>query len=205
VWLTVSYIVVGRTEAAIPVWERLSQVDPLSIYVYQMEGDIKFYKGEIKESLPHFRWWLQKDPESPFVRYLCSVTFGLSGEMEECFKTLDSIIRDTPTLIYAKVARFLKAALKGDKDEALSYATEELKQEVAAFFGINFSIIVAWAYALIGEKDQALSWLNKSLNIGFSPYPLLSKWETFQTVLKECPSFQDYMSEVKKRCDQFKV
>ena len=205
VWLMVSYIMVGRPDGAIPVWKRLSQVDPLSMYVYQMEGDIKFQSGLIKESLPHFRWWLQKDSESPFVRFICAWNFALNGELKECFDVFEAIIKDTPTLIYARIALFLKASLKGEKNKALNYATEEFKQEVASAFGIVFPYIVAWGYALIDEKDEAIWWLNKSLDFGFNPYPLMLKWETFQTVLKDHPGFQKYMEEIKRRSEQFVI
>ncbi len=204
VWLMVSYIVAGRPDAAIPISERLVQVDPLSIYAYQMQGDIKFYRGQIKESLPYFRWWLQKDPETPFVRCLCSWNFALNNELKECFDVFDAITRDTPTLIYGKIALFLKAGLQGNKDQALSYATEELKNE-AATFGLNFPILMAWGYALINEKDEAVWWLNKSMDFGFSPYPLLLKWDTFQITLKDHPGFKEYLTEIKKRSEQFIV
>ena len=204
VWLMVSYIVVGRPEAAIPISERLVQVDPLSIYAYQMQGDIKFYRGQIKESLPYFRWWLQKDPETPFVRCLCSWNFALNGELKECFDVLDSIIKDTPTLIYGKIALFLKAALQGDKDKALNYATEEMKHQ-AETFGLTFPLLIAWGYALINELDESVWWLNKSIDFGFSPYPLLLKWEIFHLVLKDHAGFHTYMEEIKKRSEQFVV
>jgi len=205
VWLMVSYILVGRPDGAIPVWKRLSQVDPLSMYVYQMEGDIKFQSGQIKESLPHFRWWLQKDSESPFVRFFCAWNFALNGELKECFDVFEDIIRDTPTLIYARISLFLRASLKGDKNKALNYATEELKREVASASGMVFPLIIAWGYALIDEKDEAIWWLNKSLDFGFSPYPLMLKWGTFQTVLQDHPGFQKYMAEIKKRSEQFVI
>ncbi len=204
VWLMVSYIIVGRPEAAHPISEKLLQVDPLSIYSYQMVGDIKFYSGQIKESLPYFQWWLQKDPESPFVRFLCLWNFALNSELKQCFDVLDSIIKDTPALIYAKVALFLKAALLGDKEQALKYATEEMKRE-AASLGLSFPIIMAWSYALIDEKDEAVWWLNKHLEFGFSPYPLLLKWQTFHDVLKDHPGFHAYMEEIKRRSEEFVV
>lgn len=204
VWLMVAYIIAGRPEAAIPISERLIQVDPLSMYGYQMQGDIKFYSGQIKESLPHFRWWLQKDPDTPFVRCLCSWNFALNGELKECFDVLDSIIRDTPTLIYGKIALFLKTALQGHKDKALNYATKEMRHE-AETFGLNFPLLLAWGYALIDEKDESVRWLNKSIEFGFTPYPLLLKWETLQRALGDHPGFQAYMEEIKKRSEEFVV
>jgi len=203
VWLMVSYIVSGRPDAATPILEKLIRVDPLSIFSHSMVGDIKFYSGNIKESLPYFRRWLQRDPESPFVRYLCSYNFALNNELKESIDVLDSIIKETPSLIFAKFALFFKSALQGDKESALKYATEDLKREAASieYFPIN----MAWGYALIDEKDEAVNWLNKSLDFGFSPYPLLLKFEIFHRVLKDHKGFRDYMEEIKKRSEEFVV
>jgi adenylate cyclase len=203
VWLMVTYIVAGRPDAALSISEKLMLVDPLSIFSYQMIGDIKFYSGNIKESLPYFRWWLQKDPETPFVRFLCSNNFALNNELKESINVLDSIIKETPSLIFAKFALFLKSALQGDRESALGYATDELKREAASveYFPIN----MAWVYVLIDEKEEAVNWLKKSLGFGYSPYPLLLKFEVFHRVLKDHVGFHAYMEEIKKRSEKFEV
>ncbi len=85
----------------------------------------------------------------------------------------------------------------------MQLATYELKQGAASidYLPIN----MAYAYALINEKDEAVKWLEKSLDFGISPYPLLSKWQTFQKVLKDHPNFHEYLAEIKKRSEQFVV
>lgn len=133
---------------------------------------------------------------------LCAWDFALNNEIEESINILNSIIKETPTLTFAKFALFFKSALQGDRESALKYATEELKHEAASvdYFPIN----MAWGYALIGEKDEAVNWLNKSLDFGYAIYPLLLKFEIFHRVLKDHEGFQQYM-EIKKRSEQFVV
>jgi tetratricopeptide (TPR) repeat protein len=203
VWLMCAYIISGRPEAAIPVSEKLIQVDPLSVFSYSMPGDIKFYSGHIKESLPYFRRWLQIDPEDTYARYLCAYNFAVNNELKESIDVLDSLIKDMPTLIYAKFALFFKSSLQGDRESALRYATEELKREAASLG--QFSITMAYGFALINEKDEAVSWLKRSLDFGYSPYPLMLKFKIFHHVLKDHPGFHEYMDEIKKRSEQFVV
>jgi hypothetical protein len=129
--------------------------------------------------------------------------FALNNELEESIEILNSIIKETPTLLFAKFAFFFKSALQSDKDNALKYATEELKQGAASidYFPIN----MAWAYALIDEKDEAVKWLEKSLEFGYAPYPFLLKFEIFHRVLKDHHGFHAYMEVIKKRSGQFVV
>ena len=143
------------------------------------------------------------DPESPFARFLCSYNFAFNNELEESIQVLETMIRDMPTLIFGKFALFFKSALQGDRESALKYATDELKREAASidYFPIN----MAFGYALIDEKDEAVNWLNKTLHFGHCPYPLLLKFEIFHRVLKDHEGFHSYMEEIKKRSEQFVV
>ena len=85
----------------------------------------------------------------------------------------------------------------------MKYATDELKREAAS--RDYFPISMAWGYALIDEKEEAVNWLNKSLDFGYSPYPLMLKFEIFHRVLKDHPGFHAYMKEIKKRSEEFVV
>ena len=203
VWLGVSYFLSGRPDAARPISEKLLQVDPLSNISHSTPAAIEVFGGNIKESLPYHQRWLQLEPESPFVRFMCAWDFALNNEIGESINILNAIIKETPTLTFAKFALFFKSALQGDKENALKYATDELKHEAASvdYFPIN----MAWGYALIDEKDEAVKWLEKSLDFGYSPYPLLLKFKIFHHVLKDHKGFHEYMAEIKKRSEQFIV
>ncbi len=87
---------------------------------HALPGVIEFHTGNIKESLPYYRRWLQLDPHSPFTRFWCASAFAANGAIEESIKILDSIINETPTLIFAKFALFFKSALQADKEKAFT-------------------------------------------------------------------------------------
>lgn len=71
IWLSVSYFLSGRPDAARPISEKLLQVDPLSNISHSTLASIEVFGGNIKESLPYHQRWLQLEPESPFVRFMC--------------------------------------------------------------------------------------------------------------------------------------
>ncbi len=202
-WLIPTYFLSGKPEAAKPLSEKLLQVDPLLPIAHAFPGMIEWYSGKGKETLPYFRRWLKMEPESPFAKCLCSYNFAFNNELEESIDILDTMIKDTPTLIFGKFALFFKSALQGDRESALNYATEELKNGAASID--YFPIIMAFSYALIDEKDEAVNWLNKTLHFGHCPHPLLLKFEIFHRVLKDHPGFHAYMKEIKKRSEQFVV
>lgn len=93
--------------------------------------------------------------------------------------------------------------MQGDRESALKYATDELKNEAASID--FFSIIMAYSYALIDEKDEAVNWLNKTLDFGVCPYPMFLKFEIFHKALKDHEGFHEYMKKIKRRSEQFVV
>jgi len=66
-------------------------------------------------------------------------------------------------------------------------------------------MFMAYANALINKKEEAVNWLNKSLDFGYAPYPFISKLETFHKVLKDEKGFHEYLNKVKKRAEEFVV
>ena len=202
-FLIVTYSMAGKANAAIPLMKKLLQVDPLTINTYAFPGVVELYSGNIEESFPLFQKWYDMDPHGPFTRYWYANVLSLNNKSEECIKILDSIINDTPTLIFAKFALFSKSTLQGDKENALKHATGELKSIAATLDYLP--IFMALSYTLINEKNEAVNWLKKSLDFGYSPYPLLLKIEIFHRVLKDHKGFHAYMEEIKKRSEQFVV
>jgi hypothetical protein len=193
----------GKPEAGRPYTNRLLQVDPLTKLHHGFPGFIELFNGNFEASLPHHQKLLQMDPNSPFTRYWCAMDFALNSKLEESVSVLESMAADTPNMIFGKFALFLKSALQGETENALKRATNELREEAAL---LDFMpLFMAYGYALINKAEEALWWLNKSLDFGYSPYPLLLKWETIQQVLKNHPAFQAYMEEIKKRSVQFVV
>jgi tetratricopeptide (TPR) repeat protein len=202
-YLIVPYCMCGRADAARPILKKLLQVDPLTTNTYAFPGLIELCSGNIEQSMPHFKKWYQLDPQAPFTRFWYSNVLALNNKLDECFTILNAILLDTPTLVFASFAQFLKAALEGDKEIALQNATDELK-EVAATLDY-LPIFMAFAYALINEKEEAVKWLNISLKFGYAPYPWVSNISVFQERLIEHDGYIKYLQEIKKRSDAFKV
>lgn len=180
-----------------------SYLDPFTTISHGFPGFIELFSGNIGVSLPYHQKLLQMDPNNPFTRYWCAIDFALNNKIEDSINVLNSMIRDTPNMVFGKFALFLKNALQGNKEIALQYGNDDLKREAAPLEYLH--IYMAWGYALIGEKDEAVDWLKKSLDFGLSPYPLLLKFETFHNVLKDHAGFHEYMAEIKKRSEQFVV
>ncbi len=65
----------------------------------------------------------------------------------------------------AAAGLFLKYALLGKNEQALNAVTEDLR--TAAWWDDHWSLVMADGYALVGELDDALLWLDHAIDYGY--------------------------------------
>ena len=98
---------------------------------------------------------------------------------------------------------FLKHALNGEKSRAL----EVLNQDVKNFFwnDADLPFLGAGGFALIDENNEAIRWLEHSVNKGFINYPILSEIDPFLEKIRSEPRFKKLMERVKHEWENFEV
>jgi eukaryotic-like serine/threonine-protein kinase len=149
----------GRHEEAIAEAQRAHELDPLNLLTYTVVGDTLFYARRFEDSLTPYRKCLELDP-----------TFGaghtdLARSLEQLGRAHEAIVefvRGTAgpdgqprpssglAILYARDGRLNDA-------RATMQAVEELSQkQFVSPYGI------ASFYAVIGENDRALDWLEKA-------------------------------------------
>jgi len=60
-------------------------------------------------------------------------------------------------------------------------------------------------YSLIGEKNEALNWLEKWIDLGCTNYPFLSKYDLFLENIRSEPRFKELMERVRYEWENFEV
>jgi hypothetical protein len=68
-----------------------------------------------------------------------------------------------------------------------------------------FSRDMAHGYALIGENDSAMDWLENAVNRGFIHYPFISEIDPFFMKLRNEQRFKKLMIRVKKEWENFEA
>jgi non-specific serine/threonine protein kinase len=123
--------------------------------------------------------------------------------LEEAFSLIDRIVQDEPKHLFAQLGLFLKYAVQGKKQEALQSVTDELR--FVAGRDITYSWFVAMGYAILDEREKAMDWLEKTVDLGFINYPLLSKYDPFLKKIRREERFKKLMEKVKSEWEKFVV
>jgi adenylate cyclase len=202
-YLGIVYILAGQSEKAEPLLEELVEVDPLTAVNYIMPGYAKACQGDLKSAAAHYWKAYKMEPENPMLILMMGIVPGRVEPPETIIPILNKLEPMVHYHIFGRVARFLRLALSGDKEEALK-AGENSQLQNEARWDEHAAWWMAGTYAFLNEKDKALYWLEISINLGNFNYPFLYKHDPFLENLRNEPKFKALMADVKKKWAAFK-
>lgn len=184
--------------------ERLSRIDPvfnppgeLGVYYYLMDG-------QYERALKTF-----KSPPSDWLRRVFEIwLLAINQRPKEALEKINKFVVDVaelgPDMDFGRdCVLFFKYSLLGKKEQALAYATEKLKNICQT--DEQLSWMLADCYALIGEKEEAIRWLENAVNRGFVNYPYISQYNRFLKNIRGEPRFKKLLERVKYEWEHFEV
>jgi len=184
-------ITTGRFDQAITEGRRAVELDPLSLIANLELGAIYGYARQNDQAIAQLRKIIEMDPNWYLARMVLCQSYSFKGEYGEAVAECEKArgLNDDPAVLSYLARAYV---LSGKRDEALKVVAQmqELdKQRYVPAYGFGF------AYAALGDKDQAFQWLERSLQDG--------GWEiTFLKVdpaldnLRSDPRFNDLVKRV---------
>ena len=181
----------GRLDQAIVEGRVAQELDPFGPRVAGDIGWAYYYTRHYDEALPHLQRALELDPNLPWVRVNVALTYSLTGRRAEAL-TESEKLRE-----YGHSAEHQLEALNLGYIYAVSGREVEARgilEEFRKFSKTRYvdAFKVAWVYTGLGEKDQALEWLQRAYREhsgnmwGLKVDPLLDP-------LRSDPRFQDLL------------
>jgi serine/threonine protein kinase/tetratricopeptide (TPR) repeat protein len=195
------YLNVGRPSAALPFIERYRKADPLSSYNYVLHGFSHYYDGQFATALDALRKSYQSNPENPVRKFEYALMLAYNKAFDEAFSIIDQSAKSTPNNVGTKFGLLLKYGLLRDKEKAFQIMIPDFKK--TCLRDLVWSYYVALAFALLGEKNEALDWLENAVNRGFINYPFISKHDSFLDNIRGEERFKKLMERVKYEWEHF--
>jgi non-specific serine/threonine protein kinase len=202
-WLCAICSLSGKGYAVASMAQRLIDVDPLTPMWQMVPGIVATLSGEFGRALPPFERALKSDPQNPMLRLAYAQVLALNGRIDEALAMLEALSRDSEGSFFSQLGTFYGHALRQNKDAALISANEELKS--AAGGDMNYAWLMAQGYALIGEPQASLQWLNTAVQRGFINYPLLHHLDPLLQTVRSEPGFAQLMESTRQQWEAFEV
>ncbi len=197
-----AYLLGGRIGPMRDVLTRLVELDPLTASNHCLLGMSYSLGGDAPAALPSHRRAVDVDPRSTICRVCAGVALVAAGRDAEAasqFEWLERQPSDDPLATLA--VRFWRG-LTGDRAAVLSppSATERAMAESDEYW----AYLMAGAYALAGEGDQALSWLEHAVKVrGWIDYVYFTRHDRFLESLRSARRFEELMAFARERYARF--
>jgi len=195
-WRFIGYVYhyAGLTDLAEAAWRRGRDLDPSPAQSYWMHGRMLLYQGKTQDAEEEVRRALERYPDQFKLLTILGYFLYYEGKLDEAQQTLDRASQlsgaqagEEPMVMSAMVH-----ASRGERDKInpriFRYKPEEMVDgDLAEWIGA--------IYALLGEKEPALAWLRRAVQVGNHNYPWFQRDKNWDK-LRGDAEFQRIMGEV---------
>jgi serine/threonine protein kinase len=202
-FLAVIYGECGIESAGRAFVDRVIELDPLTPMNYMPHVLLHLLDGRFGAALDVAKKAYRMGREIPYLRMNYAFALAYNNRVQEACDVIDRLVKDTPDVYPAQLMLFFKLALQGDRDKALASLSPELTTKAEYDFEVAWQL--AECFALIGETDNALYWLEHSIDRGVVNYPFFSKHDIFLENIRGDERFKKLMMRVKNEWESFEA
>jgi serine/threonine-protein kinase len=200
-YLGYAYHYAGLLDLAEAAFRHSRDLNPSPPRIYWMYGRMLLYLGKAHEAEEEARQGLARHPDQFKLMSFLGVFLYYQGKMDEAEPALKRAVElagpggdPEPSVLRA----FLQAS-RGQRDQIdpkiFRYKPEEVVDgDLAEWIGA--------VYALLGDRQPALAWLRRTVQLGNHNYPWFQRDKNWDK-LRGDPEFQDIMREVKGYWTQY--
>lgn len=193
----------GKAHAAMPLARRILDIDPLTPVYRFIPGLLSLMGGEFADALPSFDDAIKLDPTNAMLLWCRGQILALLRRNDEAVAQFKAISDMHPGHFFSQLGSVMQAALLGDRDSLDRAVTTELSHitECDPHYSWNF----AQCYAVIGDTDRAVTWLEKAMSKGFINYPMISRWDPLLAPVRHTAAFDDIVDRAREQWENFVV
>jgi tetratricopeptide (TPR) repeat protein len=158
-WYTDGYLVAfGKFDEAIAYIKKAHDLDPFSLIINIQMGLCYVYARDYDKATEQFRKTVELDPNWYLSHWFLGMTYELNGNLKDASVEYQRAkqLTDDPYLL-AHIAHV--EAAQGRREEALKII-EQMKQLATQRYVPAYAFAVA--YIGVGQKEEALNWLERS-------------------------------------------
>jgi TolB-like protein/Tfp pilus assembly protein PilF len=175
----------GRQDKAIALTQKALELDPLSQIALYRAGRVYFHARQYEKAARQFGRILELNPSDPLGHYGLGLVYEAQGKHDEA------------------ILHFQKQKLQQGFELASAYAATGRKAEARHKLAAEQQRLskqrayirpgwVAEVYVSLGEKDEAMRWLEEAYGQHDSWLALIKVWPAFDS-LRSDPRFQDLL------------
>jgi len=179
-----SYYIIGLYREAAPFFEKAVELAPFFLWSKMNVAWCAMAVGEPEKAERYLREALALNPKNPFSLSYLANHLTYTGKVDEAEKLLGELARIAPEFFKLPMSRAILFAARGEKVKAL-----ELYESPVV-------------YALLGMKDEAIGFMEKSISKGGSYNYLGLIGLPYYKALHGDPRFEKIVAQAKKTYEE---
>jgi DNA-binding winged helix-turn-helix (wHTH) protein/TolB-like protein/Tfp pilus assembly protein PilF len=157
-WYGEYQFLIARYEVGLRELRRAQEIDPLSLIINSDIAKCYYFAGQHEQAIAQARRTLELDPNFIEPHYWLVLTYYAQGRWAEALAVAEKI-KSLDQRLYATAQIGMINAAQGNRDEALRVLAD--LQQAARQRHVERQFF-AWIYLALGEKEQALQWLEQA-------------------------------------------
>jgi serine/threonine protein kinase/Flp pilus assembly protein TadD len=193
----------GRPAQAKPVAERWAAIDPLHPISKMSLQLVPWMNGDLESAVKGVEEWYGQDPEDQIRAFYLGHLLAWTGRHQESLRVAEKMVRQDPGDGMGRTMHFISLAVNGRTEEARKAIPSSMAESLWMDFHLPWPI--AEGYALLGDRDEALRWLERAVERGIFNYPLLNELDPLLANVRGEERFQKLMEKVKPKWENFRA
>ncbi|HWS55402.1 MAG TPA: tetratricopeptide repeat protein [Pyrinomonadaceae bacterium] len=155
----------GEYDRALRAFDKLARLDPAARVVASYNrARVFMYQHRLDDALLELEQGARVEPGHPLIKTFQAVVLGRRGDREEAVRILRGVLDEHPTMDGIRPLLAQQLIRLGDAEGARAQLTPRVIETAAADHDIAYWL--ATTYAMLGDRDDALEWLERAIDLG---------------------------------------
>lgn len=184
----------GEYEKSLKAWEKLARLDPMArVIASYNRARIFIYQDKIDEAMRELDAGATLEPNHPLIRVFRAFALFYGGQADPAIALMQDVLEKSPKMDGVRPILAIFLAWQDRFEEAEAELSPEAR--VLAKSDHDMSLWTAQAYALLGKKDEAFKWLERSIKLGNENLPWLLSDKCLQS-LRDDERFNEIVGKI---------
>ena len=199
-WLAFLYAQNARLDVAQKIFRNVERNDPLGPRLTSAKCYMHWLDGRYDLAIEIIEKIRNNGVMSTGEKIIYAIMLMYEDRPEDATRAVEVLEKDIPGSYFARSIRFMLDAYEGRKASVDRIMTPDFIAATKQDY--QYSTMVAMGFAMVGEKEKALDWLENAVDGGFNNYLFMTD-DPFLKSLREEERFKNLMRRAKTKCDKF--